>query len=231
MNSQRILVVAAHPDDEVLGCGGTIGRFVAEGCAIRIVFMAEGVTARFPQSRFSTPEVQALVKRRNDNAIRALKLLGVDEDVHVSLNNCCRLDQMPQIELTKAIEKHIADFRPTHIFTHASSDLNQDHRLTNQAVLVAARPLHSDLKAVYAFEVLSSTEWNTLKPFAPTAFFDITSTIDKKCEALAAYEGEMRPAPHPRSEEVVRALARYRGTQVGANYAEGFILVRGFNIK
>lgn len=227
----RTLVIAAHPDDEVLGCGGAIARYADAGMAVRVVFMAEGITARYTPDEFSRPDVQEQIARRNANAFRALKLLGVPEsEVHVSLRPCCRLDQHAQIDLTKEIEAHMRDFRPTRIFTHADGDTNIDHRITHQCVLVAARPVHAGLEAVFAFEVLSSTEWNPLRPFAPTAFVDIDATIDRKCQALAAYEGEMRPPPHPRSAEMVRGLARYRGAQAGFNHAEGFVLVRGRNL-
>ena len=228
MSAERLLVIAAHPDDEVLGCGGTIARFSDAGSDVRVVFIAEGVTARYDPPQFDEPDVVAAIKRRNDNAVRALAVLGVPADaVHLSRRHCCRLDQAPQIDIVKQIERHIAEFAPTHLFTHAAADANVDHGVVHRAALAACRPLnHKAPRVILAFEVLSSTEWNPLAPFRAQVFYDIDATMDRKVTALAAYEDEMRPAPHPRSEEVVRALARYRGAQAGLAYAEGFAVIR-----
>ena len=232
MSDERILVVAAHPDDEVLGCGGTIARFRDSGAAVRIIFLAEGITARYQVAQFSDPDVILKSERRNRNAFTAAKILGVPPDqVFVEKRNCCRLDQMPLIDLVRQIEGHIEDFLPTRLFTHAADDPNVDHGLAHRAVLAAVRPLaRPSLKVVYAFEVLSSTEWNPLRPFQSQAFFDVTTTIDRKVQALAAYDDEMRLPPHPRSEEVVRAQARFRGAASGSHYAEGFQLIRSLDL-
>lgn len=228
MSADRLLVVAAHPDDEVLGCGGTIARFADEGKEIRIIFLAEGITARYNPSQFQEAAVQAAIKRRNDNAIKALAVLGVTADaVFLGQRYCCRLDQVPMIELVKEIERHIAEFAPTHLFTHASADTNIDHGLVHRAVLTATRPLAKTApREILAFEVLSSTEWNATVPFPAQVFYDVGASIDRKVKALAAYEDEMRAPPHPRSEAVVRALACYRGAQVGLAHAEGFAVIR-----
>ena len=233
MSAERILVVAAHPDDEVLGCGGTIAKYREARHELRVVFLAEGITARYNPDEFHLPEVIGKIERRNANAKRALALLGVDDkQVFTSLRNCCRLDQTPLIDLTKEIEEHLTDFGPTRLFTHSTGDTNIDHGLVHRAVLTATRPIATArrLRAIYAFEVLSSSEWNPLQPFAPTVFHDITGHIDAKIASLAAYEDEMRVAPHPRSPDVVRALATYRGAQMGAAFAEGFVLVRGIDL-
>lgn len=229
---ERVLVIAAHPDDEVLGCGGTMARYRAQGCLVRVVFLAEGVTARFTPDQFNTPEVMEKSARRNANAMKAMAALGIEADqIFLSERPCCRLDQVPLIELTKQIESHIRDFLPTRLFTHSADDPNVDHGVTHRAVLPAVRPLSGQsLRAVFAFEVLSSTEWNPLKPFAPTVFHDITDSIEHKIIAMTAYESEMHPAPHPRSPEVLRALGCFRGAQAGVPYAEGFSLIRGLNL-
>jgi len=229
---ERILVVAAHPDDEVLGCGGTIARFRDAGATVRIVFLAEGITARYLPAQFANPDIIQRIERRNRNALIATGILGIPSDqVFVEKRHCCRLDQVPLIDLVRQIEGHIADFLPTRLFTHAADDPNVDHGLAHRAVLAAVRPLaRQHLKAVYAFEVLSSTEWNPLRPFPCQAFFDVTTTIDRKVQALAAYDDEMRLPPHPRSGEVVRALARFRGAASGSHYAEGFQLIRSLDL-
>lgn len=232
MSAERILIAAAHPDDEVLGCGGTIAKYRKAGHDVRVVFLAEGITARYNPDQFDLPDVKAKIERRNANSKKALAILGVDgKNVFTSLRPCCRLDQVPIIELAKEIERHLGDFKPTRLFTHATGDANIDHGIVHRATLIAARPLaNSSLRAIYAFEVLSSSEWNPPQPFAPTVFHDITGFIEAKVSALAAYEDEMRDAPHPRSPDVVRALATYRGAQMGAAFAEGFALVRGIDL-
>lgn len=232
MDAHRMLVIACHPDDEVLGCGGTIAKVRASGGEVRVVFLAEGITARYDPSDFDKPSVRQEIDERNTNAFKALAVLGVPkEQVFVNQRYCCRLDQTPLIDLTKEIESHIDDFKPDRIYGHASHDANIDHQCGHKALLAAVRPLSQrTVPAVFAFEVLSSTEWNPLKPFMATAFVDITEQIDTKVEALAAYCGEMRPAPHSRSDEVMRALACYRGSQCGVAYAEGFSLIRSLDL-
>jgi LmbE family N-acetylglucosaminyl deacetylase len=228
MAPTRALIVAAHPDDEVLGCGGSIAKARRQGADVRVLFLAEGVTSRYAMDRVDAPEVRAESKRRNDNAYRALEVLALAPDqVFVSQRPCCRLDEVPQLALVKSVEEHIADFRPERIYTHAADDVNVDHALAHRVVLAAGRPVNRPyLTSIAVFEVLSSTEWNPPRPFAPSLFVDISDTIELKIEALHAYDDEVHPPPHPRSEEVVRALARFRGAQVGVNFAEGFGLIR-----
>lgn len=232
MQPHRTLIVAAHPDDEVLGCGGTIARLRQAGAPVRVLFLAEGITARYNPPQFNDAKVIAEIERRNLNAINALDLLGVAKaDVFTAQRHCCRLDEVPLIDLSKEIERHIKDFKPQRLFCHAPDDVNVDHRLCHHATLAAVRPLDDGkITGVFAFEVLSSTEWNTLKPFGPTAFVDISATLERKVAAMAAYEGEMRSAPHPRSAEVICALATYRGAQAGVTAAEGFALMRGLDL-
>ena len=121
---------------------------------------------------------------------------------------------------------HINSFKPNTILTHSPNDLNVDHVMTFEATLVATRPINNMFETIFSFEVLSSTEWNLEKPFNPNFFVNITKHIKNKCEALAAYDNEVKKSPHPRSHEVIKALAKYRGAQVGVDYAEGFRLVK-----
>lgn len=226
--NKKVLIVAAHPDDEVLGCGGLIAKYRAENVDIRVVFLAEGVTSRYDIEEISEDHVLIERDRRNKNAIKALKVLSVDpSEIFTSTRNCCRFDQILQLELVKEIEQHISEWSPTHLYTHSPNDVNIDHRITYQAVLTATRPnASSTLQEIYSFEVLSSSEWNTLKPFKANTFVDISSYIDLKITAMAAYEGELREEPHPRSKTAIQALSRYRGAQSGFQYAEAFSLVR-----
>lgn len=224
----RLLVVAAHPDDEVLGCGATIAKFRDRGDPVRVVFLAEGITARYQPEDFDDPKVKAESKARNDNAFKALGLLGVEAgEIFVNERYCCRLDQVPQIDLVKEIERHIRDFRPSHLMTHWSEDTNVDHCIAHRAVLAATRPIDIPfLERILAFEVLSSSEWNTTAAFPANAFVDVSDHIDRKVEAMAAYGNELRQPPHPRSAEVIRGLARFRGAQAGVQFAEAFSLIR-----
>ena len=225
---EKILIIAAHPDDEVLGCGGSIAKYRSLGIPVRVVFLAEGITARYDEHELQLPHVLNDKDQRNKNAFIALDVLNVPKDqVFINERYCCRLDLIPQIDLVKQIESHIVEWQPTSVYTHSPNDVNIDHRLAYKAVLAATRPLQgSSVKAVYSFEVLSSTEWNTANPFQANIFNDISGFIELKIKALSAYEGEMNLAPHPRSEKIIHALARYRGAQSGLDFAEAFNLVR-----
>tara|TARA_R110002096_G_scaffold94635_6_gene212938 strand:- start:34986 stop:35693 length:708 start_codon:yes stop_codon:yes gene_type:complete len=231
LSDQKILVVSAHPDDETLGCGGTIARYLHEGADVRVIFMAEGITARFDDTELQTEKVKKISHIRNSNAIKALSCLTLDEkNIYLNDNYCCRLDTVPQINLVKLIEHHIKDFKPDIVFTHSKNDTNIDHRITFQVSLAATRPIFDKtIKAIYSYEVLSSTEWNYPNPFLANHFIDISDYIDKKILAMQAYEDEMREIPHPRSEEAIKALASYRGCQSGLRYAEAFTLIRSIN--
>ncbi len=230
--TEKILIIAAHPDDETLGCGGTIAKHAARGDEVRVMFLAEGITARYEKSELESPEIRALSARRNENAVRALAILGVvAESVLLGSRHCCRLDEYSQIEIVKEIERVLHEFSPHVVYSHSPDDVNLDHRIAHHSVLAACRPTAGlQVRALYAFEVLSSTEWNPLAPFAGNAFHDISDYMDAKIAALAAYEDEMREMPHPRSEVVVRAVASYRGAQVGVHFAEAFRLIRSLEL-
>jgi N-acetylglucosamine malate deacetylase 1 len=224
---ERLLVVAAHPDDETLGCGGTIARFRQMGAAVRVVCLAEGTSVRFTREESNGPAAQAALTAREANGRKALAILGVAAgDVFLDRRRCCELDAVPQVDLVRAIEQHVQEFRPTRLYTHAAADTNVDHRMVHWAALTAARPLWPGLKEIAAFEVPSSTDWNPTTPFAPTLFIDIGDTIKVKLAAAAAYGGEMPPPPHSRSIESLEAVARVRGSQAGVIFAEGFQLLR-----
>ena len=228
----RTLVVAAHPDDEMLGCGGTLAKLRDRGEAVGVLFVAEGESARFDGAQRGSEPVLKAIESRNRNALNALSSLDIHSSDITFLNlPCCRLDEVPQIEIAKSIENHVLAFKPSRIFCNAARDTNIDHRLVFNAVLTATRPKgQMRCPDLLAFEVLSSTEWNTTSPFRPTLFEDITGYLDAKMAAMACYDDEMRPAPHPRSPEVIAALATYRGAQVGVQAAEGFDLVRSLSL-
>jgi len=219
--SKSVLVVAAHPDDEVLGCGGTIARHVAEGDLVHVVFMADGVQSR----RMDGSEELQL---RNQARDEALKILGVSECNVLDFPDN-RMDSLPLLDVVQALEPIIKQVQPSRVYTHHHGDLNVDHRVTHQAVITACRPVPgSSVREILTFEVMSSTEWATpgVAPFVPNAFVDISDYLPKKLEALAAYDMEMRPAPHSRCVTNIEALARHRGNCVGVEVAEAFEVMR-----
>lgn len=219
--NKSVLVVVAHADDEVLGCGGTIARHVAEGDAVHVVFMADGVGSR------GAGELNQH-QRRNLARDEALKILGVLECNALEFPDN-RMDSVPLLDIVQALEPIIEQVQPTRVYTHHHGDLNVDHRVTHQAVMTVCRPMPgSSVREVLTFEVMSSTEWATpgAAPFVPNAFVDVSDYLPKKLGALAAYEIEMRPAPHSRSVSHVEALARHRGNCVGLEATEAFEIVR-----
>jgi LmbE family N-acetylglucosaminyl deacetylase len=218
---RTILVVAAHTDDEALGCGGTIARHVAEGDAVYAVFLADGVTSRPDAS-------SAQLEQRNSVAAKAHEILGIKKVYMLGFPDN-RMDGVPLLDIVQRLEEVLEKVQPEIVYTHHCGDLNVDHRLTHQATLTACRPVpRASVKEIYAFEVLSSTEWNTpgANPFMPNVFVDISRYLDAKIAALRAYELEMREEPHSRSIENAIRLAELRGNTVGVKAAEGFSLVR-----
>ncbi|WP_076383378.1 PIG-L deacetylase family protein [Pseudomonas sp. A214] len=219
--NKRILVVAAHTDDEALGCGGTIARHVAEGDTVHAVFLADGVSSR---SDLGTDEL----KTREAAAEIAHARLGISGVTYLGLPDN-RLDSMGLLDIVQPLECVIRNVAPEIVYTHHSGDLNIDHRITHQAVMTACRPMPgSSVREIYTFEVMSSTEWaspdNT--PFLPSCFVDISDYLATKLEALEAYELEMRAAPHSRSMEHLEYLARHRGQSMGVAAAEAFMVMR-----
>lgn len=219
-----VLVVAAHPDDDVLGCGGTMAKLSAAGHAVHVLTMADGVSARASGPAAAAPE---LLEARNAAASKAAAILGCASMETRPLRDN-RLDGVDLLDVVKLIEDHIDRLQPSVVFTHHSGDLNVDHQVVHEAVLVACRPVPGQtVKNLYFFEVPSATEWRVSgTPFQPNHFVDISATLAKKCEALGAYEDEMRPFPHARSIKAVEALATWRGATVGVNAAEAFMVGR-----
>jgi LmbE family N-acetylglucosaminyl deacetylase len=221
-----VLVVAAHPDDEILGCGGTMARLTREGHEVRIAILAEGMSSRYAHREDADPrQLQHLHAR----AQQAADKVGAKEVVLCKLPDN-RLDTVPLLEVVKQVEELVARFRPEVIYTHHPGDLNVDHGVVHRAVLTATRPVPGQcVKEIYAFEVPSSTEWafQRLEPlFRPSVFVDITETLETKIEALASYDTETRKFPHPRSAEALRAIAKRWGSVVGLPAVEAFELIR-----
>ena len=229
---QTVLVIAAHPDDEVLGCGGTIARHVAEGDEVHVVILAEGATSRDvtrnPEAR--TQELGELAQA----AHKAKDILGVSS-LHLHQFPDNRMDGVDLLDVIKCVEEHIGRVVPSVVYTHHAGDLNMDHQVTHKAVVTACRPQPGHaVNTVLFFEVPSSTEWQTPgsgAAFTPNWFVDISETLKQKKEALEAYADEMRSWPHARSTEAVEHLARWRGASVGTEAAEGFVLGRFMKVQ
>jgi LmbE family N-acetylglucosaminyl deacetylase len=219
-------VIAAHPDDEVLGCGGTIARLAEAGCAVHILLLADGESARDVEPAVNITE---LVKTRSKKAEQACAVLGCASTKTTRLPDN-RLDSVELLEIVKLVEKFVDQYHPTIVITHHRGDVNIDHRIVHDAVLAACRPEPNHCtKELLFFEVSSSTEWQTPdaeESFHPNYFVDITSTVQKKLKALEVYESEMREVPHPRSLKAVEALSQWRGATAGVEAAEAFVLGR-----
>lgn len=219
--SKTILVVAAHADDEALGCGGTIARHVAEGDTVHAVFLADGVSSRQGADSHE-------LERRLAASEQARQVLGIASTTFLGLPDN-RLDSLPLIEVIQPLEKVIRQINPQTIYTHHYGDLNVDHRVAHQSVMTACRAIPGSLvREILTFEVMSSTEWSSvgLAPFLPNLFVDISAYLAIKVQALDAYALEMRPAPHSRSMEHLDVLARHHGHCVGVAAAEAFMVMR-----
>lgn len=216
-----VLIVVAHPDDEVLGCGGTAAALARQGVAVHTCILSGNANARWQR-----PSVPTLVA----NAQNASKELGLATPCLGDFPNIA-FNPVPHLALVQFIEGQIAESRADTIFTHHPKDLNDDHRHTSLACQAAARlfqrrPGVEKLRGLYFVEILSSTDWAFAangEGFRPDSFFELgLELLDKKILALREYPGVMRDFPHPRSEEILRALAAYRGGQAGMHYAEAF---------
>ena len=221
-----VLVVAAHPDDEVLGCGATMAKATAAGIPVHVAILGEGATSRVSdRASGDTEDVAALV----ESAQAAGKVMGVDSVTVLGLPDN-RFDSVDLLDVVKLVEAEIEEHRPSIVYTQHGGDVNVDHRCTYQAVLAATRPVPGHpVQEVLAFPVGSSTDWafqRNAPRFTPTVFVDVTDTIDTKVDAMACYPDEMRPFPHPRSPEALRATAAHWGSAVGVAAAEPFEPVR-----
>jgi len=224
---KNVLVVAAHPDDEVLGCGGTIAKYSKDN-NIYLVILGEGISSRYIQ-RNEVKKKELLQLRKDSQKVG--ELLGIKEIFFFALPDN-RFDTVSFLDIVKKVEEIIKKIKPEIIYTHYSGDLNIDHRLTFQAVLTATRPVKGcSVKEIYSFEIPSSTEWSfgkieKDKIFNPNIFEDISDALETKLKALKAYKNEIRKFPHPRSSKTIRAMATKWGSVAGLKYAEAFELTR-----
>lgn len=221
---KKVLIIAAHPDDEILGCGGTAARMASEGDEVFTVILGEGITSRDESRQREKRETE--IAGLKTQILEANKIVGV-KDVFTFDFPDNRFDSVPLLDIVKAVEKIKDKIKPDILFTHYENDLNIDHRVTYQAVLTATRPMAEEtVKEIYSFEVLSSTEWNYPLSFSPNCFYNISETVQLKVDAMAKYKGESREFPHPRSSEGIMLNAKQWGMKTGVRYAEAFKVVR-----
>lgn len=217
--SKKILIIVGHADDEVLGCGGTIARHVAEGDIVKVLIIADGESSR------SLTPAENLVENRREAAVKACAVLGVSDVEQLGLPDN-QLDTVSLLSIVKEIENVIAAFGPITVYTHHARDVNIDHQIVHESTIVATRPQpHCTVENLFFFEVLSSTNYRPAHSkglFAPNFFVDVTGYTAQKFMALDVYNREMRPFPHARSCKSVEAQLISRGTMVGVEAAEAF---------
>jgi len=231
----KILVIVAHPDDEILGMGGTMLKHVKQGDDVRVIFLATGITSRRGKTHqnvsnyHSDEKITSAMKKQIDNlrkdATRACNILKVDDLTFYDFPDN-EMDSVSLLKIIKTIEGEIENTEPRRIYTHYRNDLNIDHRTVLQATLTACRPTNKKIRDLYSFEVPSSTEWNFPSNFSPNYFVNIDKELQKKCSAMSKYKNELKEFPHPRSIEGIKVTAKKWGTVCGKKAAEAFEVIR-----
>ena len=226
---KKFLIVVAHPDDDVLGCGGTLKKLSKLNKNVKVIFIAEGSSCRFKNHKKFEKKIQEKIKERENFGKLALLDLGIKNSKFYNLT-CGKLNKYPITEVAKIVEDEIAKFNPEVLLTHSNFDVNLDHRTVYQACLQSTRPTKKrKIKALISFEVLSSTEWKYNKVFEPNLFINIEKEIKYKIKAMKRYKTEMSIFPHPRSMMGINTLAKYRGIQSQNKFAEAFKIIRLFS--
>ncbi len=217
--NNKILVVAAHPDDEVLGCGGALLKHKNNKDKIDIIILSDGESSR------SEKHLKLKIEIRKQNAVKVSKMIGCRNLFFYDYPDN-QMDKVPLLDIVKVIESKINSLKPNIIYTHFPNDLNIDHQIASKAVITASRPItKNNVEQIIFFETPSSTEWSNSK-FRPNLFINIEKNIEKKMKLLKIYKDEMRNAPHPRSLKNIKNLAMVRGSQSGFHFAEAFEIYR-----
>lgn len=223
---EKILVIAAHPDDEVLGMGGTIAKYSSRGDEVAVLIVTDGSTSQYRDN----PSLQRIIDAKKIETSNSAAILGIKHVFYGGLRDML-LDVTPHIEINKVIENTINDFQPTIVFTHFIGDVNKDHQKVYESTLVACRPVSEQcVKRLFLYSVPSSTEWNVQtasSAFLPNWYEDISGEFaEKKYKAMGCYKTELREYPHPRSIQYLRTADTTEGNRVGLLSAESFILLR-----
>lgn len=232
LSKKKIMIIVAHPDDELLGLGATMNRLITEYNVItHVVILGEGVTSR-ADKRDTEKWKKELINHKN-NILEAQRIIGYHSVNTYDLPDN-RFDTVALLDIIKIVEKEKSDFQPDVIFTHHGGDVNIDHQRTFEAVITSCRPMkHEIVKTIVTFETMSGTEWRAStdpKHFVPNFFISFSKkNLDIKLEAMNAYLYEKREYPHPRSAEALEIVAKRWGVSVGKNYAEAFCLVRNIS--
>ena len=216
----RVLVIAPHPDDEVLGCGGVIAKHLAQGNEVYVCIVTKECEPLFSEE---------MDQENKACALNAHKVLGITDTFFLNLP-AAMLENVPRYQLNSAIDKLVKDIRPEEVYIPHRGDMHLDHKMIADACMVALRPRFDySVRRVYAYETLSETEWdvpNTTNAFIPNVYVDITDYIDKKLSAMREYKSQIAKFPNPRSIEAIKALAMLRGSTISRNNAEAFMLIR-----
>jgi LmbE family N-acetylglucosaminyl deacetylase len=232
----KILVIVAHPDDEVLGMGGTIKKLTKNGDDVKVVVMATGIAARrstnfknksnYEINKNDKKLIEKQIQEIRSDARHANKILGVSDIDFLDFPDN-EMDTVSNLEITKSIESIIKKFKPKKIFTHSPFDINIDHRLIYEATITATRPNSKiNVKEVYSFEIPSSTEWYFPTSFQANVFENISKELPSKLKAMKMYKSEIQEFPHPRSLEALESIAKRWGSVSGFQAAEAFCLIR-----
>ena len=231
----RVIIFVAHPDDEVLGMGGTILKHSQNGDFVKVVYLATGITSRrstnfqnsvsYEQNENKTNQIQKEIKNLRNDAKKSCNILKVKDSKFYDFPDN-EMDSVPLLKIIKVIEKEIKETKPDRIYTHHFHDLNVDHRTVFNAVMTATRPIRLNVKEIISFEVLSSTEWNYPMQFSPNYFVDIKSQLSAKIKAMKSYKNEIRNFPHPSSVENIKNVSQRWGSVSGKKAAEAFEIIR-----
>ena len=218
----NLLVIAPHPDDEILGCGGTISKYTKNGHRVSLCIVTRPYTPDWSEEYIANKKTE-IGKAKN--------IVGIDTIYFLDFP-AVKLDMVPQKELNDALSKVIREVSPEIDYIPHKGDLNRNHRIVFESAMVALRPTNNKIRRILSYETLSETEWGqAIEPFIPNVYVDISENIKQKCDAMNAYQSEMRQAPHPRSVDIIITNAKKRGSEICVPFAEAFVLIRECDIE